>query len=867
MREKRKKLLSGGTALICALAVLISGTLAWQAASQAVNPFSGTAAAGNLTGANLHDDFAGDKTGSNAGKVDKDVYVENTGNKDVFVRIQLREKLAPATVATLFKPTTEANGSLSKAGATEGFVWTLGTTTPKAYNSITDTSKWQAGVTAGKTAGQQTELIADAVGDGINLGGAYANTGDASITTSAGTTQDQANGALGSVISMAQYKAITTDAAKKAFVGWIYDVDGFAYWSQPLAPGTATGRLLAGVDVPNTNYTYEIVVDMEYVDYLDLTAWTAPQGSEEGKTKDGPTNGGVQGTEASDDAKALLRDIATGANTGGGEPDTTKYNKTLTAQGGYRIGVGETKDAPTVKDADGEAVEIIKWTSSNEAAISVNATGQFVAAADALGKTATMTGVDVYGNKVVVTLTVGAVTTTEIIEHPDRPGEFWQDNGDNTYTEIDQDTYDPLPGGETVWGGDDGNLGGGDDKPAIAGKDNVRYVAEDPDTNVFYPVIKGGTDNGKLGDPITGGHDMIPGEGTGVNAGKDATTEPKLVEIDDTWYLEHNDGTYDAPSTTPGTAGKIDTPDDIKGLTKITPEMDAKMPPASDFDDTVEGFLTPEELEAWEEAVEAATVVPATGITFGTTPVDVEVGKSVSAPTTTIAPADATGKIVWTSSDDDIAIVDENTGEVTGVEVGVVTITATITNPEGAPITQTYDIEVLPAGAAEQKILDDKLVAALDADVLEDGYLGASGDYESLVEQIKFATWIESPTNKYLIQYYETPHINGKQQPGTLEDNYAAIPVAKLLADGNTTNVTFTSDDSKVVEIKDGKIYIYWLPSHEEYMSDWLNPDKWGYGYYRTTVTVTANYEEAGKKATPVDIEIHVSLAGVFVVD
>ena len=53
-----------------------------------------------------------------------------------------------------------------------------------------------------------------------------------------------------SVISMADYWAMT-DNDRAAFSGWVYDTDGWAYWSQPIAPKTATGLLLDKIEMKN----------------------------------------------------------------------------------------------------------------------------------------------------------------------------------------------------------------------------------------------------------------------------------------------------------------------------------------------------------------------------------------------------------------------------------------------------------------------------------------------------------------------------------------------------------------------------------------------------------------------------------------
>ena len=266
MKERRKKILSSGTALLCVLAILVSGTLAFLGAARATNSFvdvTNPPEAADLTGANLHDDFAG-MQGISGGVIDKDVYVENTGNKPVFVRIKLTEVIGGTS--QLFMPKLDTAGAMTGAGNVAGFEWTLGSDTPKNYNSIKDTAQWGTAANPGA----QTHLVGDALGQ-ATITGVHADTG-AVTTGTAGQTLDQDG-----VISMKQYFMLLAEE-RVAFQGWIYDVDGFAYWSKPLEPNTATGRLLDSVKVPargTSTYTYDIVVDMEFVDEFDINAWVA----------------------------------------------------------------------------------------------------------------------------------------------------------------------------------------------------------------------------------------------------------------------------------------------------------------------------------------------------------------------------------------------------------------------------------------------------------------------------------------------------------------------------------------------------------------------------------------------------------------
>ena len=72
--------------------------------------------------------------------------------------------------------------------------------------------------------------------------------------------------------------------------------------------------------------------------------------------------------------------------------------------------------------------------------------------------------------------------------------------------------------------------------------------------------------------------------------------------------------------------------------------------------------------------------IPVTGVTLNKTTATVYIGENIDDLTATITPENASDKTVtWTSSNSEIATVDE-TGKVTGVELGKATITATTKN-------------------------------------------------------------------------------------------------------------------------------------------------------------------------------------------
>ena len=229
-------------ALIVALAIAATGTFAWHKVVSQANEFIGT-----TTDIVLHDDFDPD---TNL----KDVYVENTGNVALFVRMKLDEAMdltsntwrpRPGTSdwqTHIYDASAEDCGHANAAGKLfhDYFEWTMG---GQKYYMPGSTSQGLS---------QNTNIY-----NGSEPG--VKQTLNAQITTAA------------------QFLAMT-QAAQKAFDGWIYDTDGYAYWSRPLQPGEATGLLLNGVvtlpSLKDTEYYYVINASVEVVDIDDIPMWT-----------------------------------------------------------------------------------------------------------------------------------------------------------------------------------------------------------------------------------------------------------------------------------------------------------------------------------------------------------------------------------------------------------------------------------------------------------------------------------------------------------------------------------------------------------------------------------------------------------------
>jgi len=238
---KNRKVMVSVTAIIVAI-LLMAGTFAWQQMVSQVNEFIGH---GNPPGdVIVHDDF-----NPNTGV--KDVYIENPSSVDIFVRVKLNEAMnltsntwrpgASDWIAHTYESTPENCGHYNAAGDYfhSYFTWVMGG------------SKWYM-------PGDGSQQI---VQDTTNYTGAP------------GAKQTP----YAQLVKVSAYLAMS-DAEKATFIGWIFDTDGYAYWSQPIGQDEVTGLLLHRVNtnsaLTDTDYYYAIDVIVEAVDINDIPMWT-----------------------------------------------------------------------------------------------------------------------------------------------------------------------------------------------------------------------------------------------------------------------------------------------------------------------------------------------------------------------------------------------------------------------------------------------------------------------------------------------------------------------------------------------------------------------------------------------------------------
>ena len=321
-------------ALIVAVAIAATGTLAWHRIITKTNEFIGTTK--DIT---VHDDFKPDTN-------TKDVYVENLGNVKLYVRVKLDE--AMSLTSSTWRPTSSdwvthtygqsaANCGHSNAAGRpfhNFFTWTMGGQKYYMPGSPSD------------------------AGNVINNTNIYnASTPGAKLTPNAQMT------------TAAAFLAMTP-AQQKAFIGWIYDTDGYAYWSQPLLPGEATGLLLHGVatadSLKNTNYYYAINVIVEVVDRADIPMWTDGAASVDGS--------GAHHNPATNDGKEVIL-IIVGDDDDPGVPSLTLNGVPSTVQ------VNQTINGPTVTSVPPASPSSLQWVSSDPTKATVAADGKITGVA------------------------------------------------------------------------------------------------------------------------------------------------------------------------------------------------------------------------------------------------------------------------------------------------------------------------------------------------------------------------------------------------------------------------------------------------------------------------------------------------------
>lgn len=280
MVRNKRKIFAAVSAVALSAAIILSGTFAWQSINQtAKNEVEGK---GINPGGRLHDDFNGET---------KNVYVENFGEENIFARIRLDEYLelgegaglkagAGDNKATPLVPGTDINDVTTwithKPGATavedcdtdfhDYFQWTMGGKT--VYMPTFDKNKDSLdadinGTLGGTGSGTPYDDYIEYEAGNKEWGDAVYDADDNTVQDDNVTTKREEHEAKetleATVITMQEW----IDGGRVPGNYWVYDVDGWAYWAQPIEPDTATGPLLAAIEQiaePDEDWYYSINV-------------------------------------------------------------------------------------------------------------------------------------------------------------------------------------------------------------------------------------------------------------------------------------------------------------------------------------------------------------------------------------------------------------------------------------------------------------------------------------------------------------------------------------------------------------------------------------------------------------------------------
>ncbi len=325
-KNKKRKIFSAVTAVVLSLAIMASATLAWTSISQtALNEIQGDGT--GTPGGRLHDDFNGEN---------KDVYVENFTDADdggvaIYARIRLDEYMEIGTGAGL-KEGDEGYSEKTAVSLVDGadindmttwtthvpddetdlfhefWTWAFGgsTTYMPTFNKNKDSLEADINGTYANNfedyveyeLGEQVtgNAVYDADDNDIDEGAAAVE--GVNITTVEETHTAQST-LTATVITMAEWQAMGSPIGPY----WVYDTDGWAYWAQPIDPGTATGLLLDSIQL-----TIEMEKDWYYA--INVVAQFATAGDWGSADSGDGFFGSDAGASPTDDAIELLNKIA-----------------------------------------------------------------------------------------------------------------------------------------------------------------------------------------------------------------------------------------------------------------------------------------------------------------------------------------------------------------------------------------------------------------------------------------------------------------------------------------------------------------------------------------------------------------------------
>ena len=259
MLKNRKKLI--GAAILCLMATIV-GTFAWtNFDASIINAWFGVGTGSNQDagpGGTLHNNHVENDPS-------KQIFVENWGDEELFVRIRLSEYMEQGEGAgeiseevdqennIIPNPANKATPLVSGTNINESTTWI--THLLGSQSDFRDHWEWNMG---GQTyflpalrASRTDRSFVNNVGNTVVTADSENDDGERAIQTP--TAQ---------VMTMAEWNT----AGNPVGDYWVFDTDGWAYWASPIQPGDATGVLLHEVTLiseQESDYFYGIKVDAQ----------------------------------------------------------------------------------------------------------------------------------------------------------------------------------------------------------------------------------------------------------------------------------------------------------------------------------------------------------------------------------------------------------------------------------------------------------------------------------------------------------------------------------------------------------------------------------------------------------------------------
>lgn len=414
MKNLHKKSLSAGLAV----AMLVTGTLAWQSFNQtATNKVSGPGLV-EEPGGRLHDDFDGKN---------KDVYVENYADEEdgvnVFARIRLDEYFeygdyvdtdpVNSSNVTIIRGDKQnlstpdrndvtswdtylyqstANGFEANSGnenirtyrdlAFGGSTAYLPTFNKNVWNKDADINGTYESLTVNADLSITRYTDYDNYVFGMPaVSGTATYAVDSTDESNTGTTTDVEahdiqNTAIASIMTMSDW----VTAGKPIGDYWVYDIDGWAYYAKGIEPETASGLLLDEIEVildPNAEWYYGIHVVAQMATAGDWGVEGSSNPDELGMYADGITPDGI----------ILLNTIA--ANTAVTSINIVNIDQSVLTLSDLSVNQGTNLELGVlinVYNSAGSATETaVEWTISRESTVSSVTDIQIEAALDSNG--------------------------------------------------------------------------------------------------------------------------------------------------------------------------------------------------------------------------------------------------------------------------------------------------------------------------------------------------------------------------------------------------------------------------------------------------------------------------------------------------